>query len=235
MMANPPTYRSQIATCPVTVAGSSAAATLRRVAIEAVLFDIGGVLEHNPRTGWEQRWASELGMSLEEFERRLGPMGRAGSLGEITLHGAERRIASVFGLDDAALRQVHGRPLAGVPGDAERGADGVLRVAACGATGRGSCPTASSALVSVSRRRTGSRTCATRSSTRTRWAACKPDPRIYEIALSGSMSRRARRCSSTMCRRNVDGALAVGIQAIRFVDTEQAIQELRTRLEGPQR
>ena len=45
----------------------------------------------------------ELGMSIEEFERRLAPVGRPGSLGEITLHGAERRIASVFGLDDAAL------------------------------------------------------------------------------------------------------------------------------------
>lgn len=73
------------------------------MAIEAVLFDIGGVLEYTPRTGWEQRWASELGMSLQEFERRLAPVGRPGSLGEITLHGAERRIASVFGLDEAAL------------------------------------------------------------------------------------------------------------------------------------
>ena len=74
------------------------------MAIEAVLFDIGGVLERTPRTGWEQRWATELGMSIEEFDRRLAPVGRPGSLGEITLHGAERRIASVFGLDDAVAR-----------------------------------------------------------------------------------------------------------------------------------
>jgi hypothetical protein len=73
--------------------------------IEAVLFDIGGVLEDTPRTGWEQGWADELGMSLTEFERRLAPVGRPGALGEITLHGAERPIASVFGLDGAALRR----------------------------------------------------------------------------------------------------------------------------------
>ena len=42
------------------------------MAIEAVLFDIGGVLERTPRTGWEQRWATELGLSIEEFDRRLG-------------------------------------------------------------------------------------------------------------------------------------------------------------------
>jgi len=34
---------------------------------------------------------------------------------------------------------------------------------------------------------------------------------------------------------NVDGALAVGIEAILFVDTGQAIRDLRTRLDGPRR
>src|ERR1700691_1234877 len=51
------------------------------MAIEAVLFDIGGVLECTPRTGWEQRWATELGLSIEEVERRLAPVGRPGALG----------------------------------------------------------------------------------------------------------------------------------------------------------
>ena len=37
-----------------------------------------------------------------------------------------------------------------------------------------------------------------------------------------------------MCKRNVDGALAVGLQAILFVDTGQAIRELQTRLDGQQ-
>ena len=62
----------------------------------------------------------------------------------------------------------------------------------------------------------------------------KPDPRIYEIACERLTSAPTGRCSSTMCRRNVDGALAVGIEAILFVDTEQAIRELQTRLDGRQ-
>lgn len=31
--------------------------------IEAVIFDIGGVLEVTPPTGWLERWASRLGLS----------------------------------------------------------------------------------------------------------------------------------------------------------------------------
>ena len=145
-------------------------ARLLGVAIEAVLFDIGGVLEYTPRTGWEQRWAAELGMSIDEFERRLAPVGRPGSLGEITLYGAERRIASVFGLDDAALAEFMGdlwEEYLGTLNEELTAYFASLRPR----TGRGSCPTASPARVSVSRPRTGSRICATRSSTRTRWGA----------------------------------------------------------------
>ena len=43
------------------VGGRPAPCETRPMAIEAVLFDIGGVLEYTPPTGWEQRWATELG------------------------------------------------------------------------------------------------------------------------------------------------------------------------------
>jgi hypothetical protein len=49
--------------------------------IEAVVFDIGGVLERTPRTGWEDRWSARLGLSRAEFEARMAPIGGAGSLG----------------------------------------------------------------------------------------------------------------------------------------------------------
>jgi hypothetical protein len=34
--------------------------------VRAVVFDIGGVLEITPDTGWRDRWADQLGMSVEE-------------------------------------------------------------------------------------------------------------------------------------------------------------------------
>lgn len=49
------------------------------VAIDGVVFDIGGVLEVTPATGWGRGWADELGLPCEEFERRLGALWRPGS------------------------------------------------------------------------------------------------------------------------------------------------------------
>ena len=56
----------------------------------------------------------------------------------------------------------------------------------------------------------------------------KPDPRIYEIALERLDVSADRTVFLDDVQANVDGALAVGIEAILFVDTGQAIGELRT-------
>jgi hypothetical protein len=39
-----------------------------------VVFDIGGVLEITPKTGWERWWARELGLPLDEFEQRIASL-----------------------------------------------------------------------------------------------------------------------------------------------------------------
>jgi epoxide hydrolase-like predicted phosphatase len=201
------------------------------MAIEAVLFDIGGVLERNPRTGWERRWASELGMSLEEFERRLAPVGRPGSLGEITLYGAERRIASVFGLDEVALGRFMDDlweeylgtlnvELAAYFGSLRpRYRTGIVSNSFAGAREREQAAYGLEDLCDtiVYSHEVG---------------CVKPDPRIYRIALERLDVAAERTVFLDDVRRNVDGAVAVGIEAILFVDTEQAIRELQTRLDG---
>ena len=201
------------------------------MAIEAVLFDIGGVLERNPRTGWERRWADELGMSRDEFERRWAPVGRPGSLGQITLHGAERRIASVFGLDDAALRRFMddfwGEYL-GTLNDELTAYFASLRPAY--RTG-----IVSNSFVGAREREQAAYGFEDLCDTivYSHEVGCrKPDPRIYEIALRQLDVRAERTVFLDDVQANVGGALAVGIEAILFVDTEQAIQELRTRLRG---
>jgi epoxide hydrolase-like predicted phosphatase len=202
--------------------------------IEAVLFDIGGVLERTPRTGWEQRWAVELGMSLAEFERRLAPVGRPGSVGEITLHGAERRIASVFGLDDASLKRFMDDLWEEYLGtlDEELSAyfaslrpryrTGIVSNSFAGAREREQTAYGFEDLCDeiVYSHEVG-------------WV--KPDARIYEIALERLDVSADRTVFLDDVQANVDGALAIGMQAIRFVDTEQAIRELQTRLDGPRR
>jgi hypothetical protein len=73
------------------------------VRIEAVVLDIGDVLEVNPRTGWTERWATRLGMTVSEFDQRLGEIWDPGSVGMSSLEDIERETAARFELDDAAL------------------------------------------------------------------------------------------------------------------------------------
>jgi HAD superfamily hydrolase (TIGR01509 family) len=75
------------------------------VAIRAVIFDIGGVLEVTTPTGWEQRWASRLGLSVAEMGGLLEPAFRGGGTGEVTLPEVELRVAAALGLGDADLAE----------------------------------------------------------------------------------------------------------------------------------
>jgi FMN phosphatase YigB (HAD superfamily) len=76
--------------------------------IDAVVFDIGGVLELTPGTGWERRWADELGLPCEEFQDRLGPLGAPGALGHESLEAIELQTAGEFGLDRDQLSRLTG-------------------------------------------------------------------------------------------------------------------------------
>ena len=49
--------------------------------IRAIVFDIGGVLEINPETGWQAKWEKRLQLDLGEVFDRLILMGKDGSLG----------------------------------------------------------------------------------------------------------------------------------------------------------
>lgn len=76
--------------------------------IRAVLFDIGGVLEITPPTGWPQRWAAELGLAPSDIGTRLDDVWRGGSIGTITEQEVSRAIAERLGLDDDALARFLG-------------------------------------------------------------------------------------------------------------------------------
>jgi epoxide hydrolase-like predicted phosphatase len=75
------------------------------VAIRAVIFDIGGVLEVTPPTGWQERWAARLGLGPAEMGATLEPAWRGGSTGEASLPEVERRVAAALGLGDADLAE----------------------------------------------------------------------------------------------------------------------------------
>lgn len=69
------------------------------MAIEAVVLDIGGVLEDNPATGWPKRWAERLGIELDQFERLVSSAGEPGAIGARSLDEIENLIALRLGID----------------------------------------------------------------------------------------------------------------------------------------
>ena len=55
------------------------------MAIRAVVFDIGGVLEITPDLGVDRRWETRLGLPGGEMAKRMHDVWLGGSLGTITL------------------------------------------------------------------------------------------------------------------------------------------------------
>jgi epoxide hydrolase-like predicted phosphatase len=54
------------------------------VPIRAVVFDIGGVLEITPPTGWVANWETRLNLQHGAIERQLEDVWRAGAIGSIS-------------------------------------------------------------------------------------------------------------------------------------------------------
>ncbi len=71
--------------------------------IRAVVFDIGGVLEQTPRTGWIDTWEAQLNLQPGELEERLEDVWRAGSLGQISEADVTLMVGSRLGLDPSQV------------------------------------------------------------------------------------------------------------------------------------
>src|SRR5687767_13710624 len=71
--------------------------------VRAVVFDIGGVLEITPRTGWDRKWGANLGLKPGELPERLGSVWKAGSTGKISIEQVEKSTGEILGLDQAQL------------------------------------------------------------------------------------------------------------------------------------
>jgi epoxide hydrolase-like predicted phosphatase len=196
--------------------------------VKAVVFDIGGVLEINPPTGWRERWAERLGLDAGELERRLDPFWEQGSVGALTLAEVERLTARALGLDDATLEAFMDDAWAEYVGTLNedlagyfaalrpRYKTGILSNSFVGAREREQAYGFEDMCdVVVYSHEEG-------------WM--KPDPRIYRVVcerLDVSPRDVVFLDDRQAC---VDGARQVGMTAIRFVDNKQAIAELEDHL-----
>lgn len=79
-------------------------ATITHVAIKAVILDIGGVLEITPRTRWEHRRGTRLGMDVAQLLEHLHPIWSQGDIGALDVVEIERQTAEVLALDEVDLQ-----------------------------------------------------------------------------------------------------------------------------------
>lgn len=73
------------------------------MAVRAVVFDIGGVLEVTPDLGVAGKWERELGLGAGELGPLIEEVSDAGAIGTIPEEEAVRRFGEILGLDRQQL------------------------------------------------------------------------------------------------------------------------------------
>src|SRR4051812_2265333 len=73
------------------------------MAIRAVVFDIGGVLEYNPRTGWGAKWEQKLNLKPGELPETLVHLWQAGRIGTKTLVKIKKHVRELLSFDQPQL------------------------------------------------------------------------------------------------------------------------------------
>jgi epoxide hydrolase-like predicted phosphatase len=202
---------------------------MRAMPVDAVVFDIGGVLEVNPPTSWQERWTTRLHLSPVDFEQILADIWGPGATGAATLDEIECRTAAALGLDDASLIELMNDAWTEYVGTLNREvADyfvslrpryktGILSNSFVGAREREQCAYGFEDMcdVIVYSHELG---------------YLKPQRESYEAicACLGVAPEQTILLDDTQA--NVDGARAVGMKAVTFNDTRQALADLQALL-----
>lgn len=194
--------------------------------VKAVIFDVGGVLIRTHSRAGREKWAGRVRMSPAEFERFVfnGESGRQAQLGQKTNEAHWRWLGDYFSLDEASLAEMRRDFFAG---DA-----------------------LNESLVAYIKRlrpagyRTGLLSNFTDSARRV-WTEVypfiqyfdgvvisaevglmKPDPKIYHLAVESVGVPAPEALFVDDFIENIEGAKAVGMQALHFTDPEAAQRQL---------
>ena len=73
------------------------------MAIRAVVFDIGGVLEITPDTGMTEKWEARLHLKPGELNERMASVWRDGSLGKCSEEHVQQSLREIIGMDQAQV------------------------------------------------------------------------------------------------------------------------------------
>lgn len=199
------------------------------MAVRAVVFDIGGVLELTPSLGVTEKWEELLGLQPGDLNARLRDVWAPGSLGQITEEQVHEQIGERLGLGAGVVEDFMAdtwREYLGTPNTELIGFFRGLR------------PQYLTGIVSnsfVGARHREQEAYGFEDYTDTivyshEVGVAKPDPRIYEMATHRLDVRPAEVVFLDDREVCVEGARAVGMQAIQFIDTGQAIADIRALL-----
>jgi epoxide hydrolase-like predicted phosphatase len=202
------------------------------MAIRAVVFDIGGVLEITPVLGVTRQWEDRLKLPAGGLDQRMREAWIGGSIGTITLDDVRQALTDRLGLDQGQLGEFMAdlwREYLGTPntelieyarGLRPRYRTGIISNSFVGAREREQAAYGFEDLVDeiVYSHEVG---------------MSKPDPRIYALAcarLDVSPEDIVFLDDSEMC---VAGAREAGMHAIRYDGNAQAIAEISRLLAMP--
>jgi epoxide hydrolase-like predicted phosphatase len=202
------------------------------MAIRAVVFDIGGVLEITRDLGVTRRWETRLGLAAGELDQRMHDVWRGGSIGTITLDDVHQALRDRLGLDERQLaafmadlwREYLGTPNAELieyaRGLRPRYRTGIVSNSFVGAREKEQQAYGFEDLVDeiVYSHEAG---------------MSKPDPWIYALACARLDLRPQETVFLDDADACVAGARKAGMQAIRYRDNAQAIAEISELLTLP--
>jgi len=199
--------------------------------IKAVAFDIGGVLEVTPPTGIDEEWERRLGLDPGELAARLDGVFEPAAVGAVTEAELHRQVGEALGVGRDLVEEMMA--------DLWEEYLGTLNVELF-EFAAGLRPAYRTGIISNSS--VGARE---REQERYRMAELtdvliyshevgitKPDPRIYRLAWQRLGVQPNEMIFVDDLPQNVAAARDLGIHAILFTSTAQAIADIRTGLES---
>jgi epoxide hydrolase-like predicted phosphatase len=206
-----------------------AARMMVAMTIQAVVFDIGGVLEINRDLGVTGMWESRLGLGPGELNERMADVWRGGSIGMISEDDVRQAVRECLGLDGGPLAEFMSDIWREYLGTANteligyvrqlrpRCRTGILSNSFVGAREREQAAYGFEDLVDVI---IYSHEC----------GMSKPDPGIYALTCERLQVEPAQTVFLDDSEPCVEGARQAGIHAVLFQDNSQAIGDIENLL-----
>ncbi|HET7038067.1 MAG TPA: HAD family phosphatase [Thermomicrobiaceae bacterium] len=201
-----------------------------RLAIRAVVFDIGGVLEYTPATGWGKRWEARLGFEPGGLTSRMAEPWHAGVHGQISEAALEQRSAEILGLGRAQLDELMADLWAEYLGTL----NAELKAYFAGLRPRYRTAILSNSFVGAREREQahyGFGDCCDLIVYSHEVGLSKPDPRVYALTCQRLGVAPEEAIFLDDVEQNVVAARACGLHAILFRDNAQAIATIEALLE----